>query len=74
LKKLNNYYLTNLFCRYSDFHTEFILTTDASDEEIGAVLSQGKMGNYFPIAYVSLTLNKAERNYAITEKELLAIM
>jgi len=47
--------------QYSDFHKEFILITDASDEGIGTVLSQGKMGNYFPIA--SLILNKAERNY-----------
>jgi len=48
--------------QYSDFHKEFILTTDASDERIDAVLSQEKMGNYIPITYASLILNKTERN------------
>jgi len=31
--------------KYSDFTQEFIMTTDASDYAIGAVLSQGKVGN-----------------------------
>ena len=36
--------------QYPDFNKEFILTTDVSDEGIGALLSRGEIGNDFPIA------------------------
>ncbi|PNF41072.1 hypothetical protein B7P43_G06245 [Cryptotermes secundus] len=60
--------------QYPDFNKPFILTTDASGYAIGAILSQGKLGNDKPIAYASRTLNQAELNYATVEKELLAIV
>ena len=51
----------------------FILDTDASDHSVGAVLSQVQ-GNYERvIAYGSHALNKAERNYCVTDRELLAV-
>jgi hypothetical protein len=36
------------------FSREFILTTDASNDGAGAVLSEGKIGKDAPIAYASL--------------------
>ena len=48
--------------QYSDFSKEFILTTDASNTSLGAVLSQGPLGKDFPVAYASRSLNKAEIN------------
>lgn len=60
--------------QYPDFNKEFILTTDASNLAIGAVLSQGTVGSDKPIAYASRTLNSSEINYSTIEKELLAIV
>lgn len=58
---------------YPDLSTNntFILQTDSSGFAIGSVLcnSNGK-----PVAYASRSLNKAELNYPIIEKELLAIV
>ncbi|KAK3517208.1 hypothetical protein QTP70_001074 [Hemibagrus guttatus] len=47
---------------------------DASDDGIGAVLSQrhGQPGKLFPCAYFSRKLTDAERNYDVGNKELLA--
>jgi len=60
--------------KYPDFNEEFLVTTDASDYAIGAVLTQGKVGQDCPIAYASRVLSRAEQNYNTTEKELLAIV
>jgi len=46
--------------QYPDFTQPFIVTTDASGYAIGAILSQGKLGQDRPIAYASRTLNKNE--------------
>lgn len=59
---------------YPDFSKPFVLTTDASNVALGAVLSQGPIGSDRPIAYASRTLNDSEQNYSTIEKELLAIV
>lgn len=60
--------------QFPDFSKPFILTTDASNEALGAVLSQGIPGSDRPIAFASRTLNDTERNYSTIEKELLGIV
>jgi hypothetical protein len=39
--------------QYPDFSKEFVLTTDRSNQELGAVLSQGPIGKDLPVAYAS---------------------
>ena len=59
---------------YPTSDDQFVLDTDASNTGTGAVLSQVQNGEEKVIAYFSKTLNKAERNYCTTRKELLAII
>lgn len=67
--------LTNApLLQFPDFTKPFVLTTDASNFAIGAVLSQGTIGSDMPVAYASRTLNDAETRYSTIEKELLAIV
>lgn len=60
--------------QYPDFSKEFVVTTDASQFAVGAILSQGPINSDKPISYASRTLNPAEINYSTIEKELLAII
>jgi len=59
---------------HPDTTKPFIVECDASSFAIGAVLSQYDNENRLhPVAYFSRSLNNAELNYSITDKELLAI-
>lgn len=72
--------LKKAFCEivtlaYPNFAVPFIVDTDASDFGIGAVLSQKNSANIEqPIAYYSRSLSKSERKYAVTRKEMLALV
>nr|GFB41047.1 reverse transcriptase domain-containing protein [Tanacetum cinerariifolium] len=50
----------------------FELICDASDFAIGVVLGQRHEKHFKPIHYASKTMNDAESNYTMTEKEMLA--
>jgi hypothetical protein len=53
---------------------KFIMDTEASNVGIGGVLFQVPDGQESVIAYCSKALNKSERNYCVTRRELLATL
>lgn len=57
-----------------DFKLPFAIHCDASGVAIGSVLTQTFGEEEHPIAYFSRSLNVHERNYGITERELLAVL
>ena len=55
---------------YPNFDKPFDIHTNASDLQLGAVISQ----NNKPIAFYSRKINPAQTRYTTTDKELLAIV
>ncbi|GKF56640.1 reverse transcriptase domain-containing protein [Tanacetum coccineum] len=47
---------------------------DASEFTVGAVLGQRDGKHFHPIYFASKTLNAAQQNYTVTEKELMAVV
>lgn len=75
LQSLKNALLANVVLAHPDFSKPFILSTDASTDGLGAVLSQVVPGEdkARPIAFASKTLNKAQSNYPAHRLEFLAL-
>lgn len=74
-KTLKNYMTSNTMRYQPNLENKFIVTTDASDFAIEAVLSQlNDAGKEQAVHYFSKSLVKAERNYSTTDKELVAII
>lgn len=73
-EKCKNLLSNDPILQYPDFTKPFIVTTDASNYAIGAVLSQGPIGRDKPVAYASRTLSKSEIKYSTIEKEFLSII
>lgn len=75
LQNLKNALLSNVVLAHPDFSKPFILSTDASTDGLGAVLSQVPPdgGRARPIAFASKTLNKAQSKYPAHRLEFLAL-
>ncbi|WZY77785.1 hypothetical protein YC2023_024169 [Brassica napus] len=71
---LNKSLITAPVVQAPDWNLPFEIMCDASDFAIGAVLGQRKDKKLHAIYYTSCTLDEAQRNYATTEKELLAVV
>ena len=53
---------------YPDYSQEFEICTDASSQQLVAVITQGNT----PIAFFSRKLTKMQQHYSVTKIELLA--
>ena len=59
---------------YTTLEDSFVLDRDASNQGVGAVLSQVQEGKEKVIVYYSRALTKSERRYCVTRRELLAVV
>lgn len=72
-------YLVSVLCSSSVLwlpreNDELLLQTDASGQGLGAVLSTVRDGVERPLGYFSQRLSPAEKHYAVTELECLAVV
>ncbi|UYV78128.1 hypothetical protein LAZ67_16000203, partial [Cordylochernes scorpioides] len=57
-----------------DDNLPILVSCDASEYGIGAILSQVDHGVERPVVFASRTLNKTERRYAVIDREALAVI
>ena len=69
LKKLKEIVAKQTMLKYPDFSKTFHVHTDASDYQLGGVISQSQG----PIAYFSKKLTETQKRYTIIGKELLSL-
>ena len=68
-------FLQNIILHHPDFDQKFFINCDASDVSLGAELYQeDHEGDHQVISFASRVLNQCERNYSVTEKELLSVV
>ena len=72
--QLKRFLTTAPMLGYPRSDSEYLLDCDCSGYDLGAVLSQKQDWVERVISYYSKSLNKAERNYCVTRRELLAVV
>jgi len=74
-QRLKTLFTTAPILTVPDPQRQFIVEMDASNEGVGAVLSQrsAQDNKLHPCAFLSRKLTDAERNYDVGNKELLAV-
>ena len=74
MKELKKQLSSQLVLAILNKHDLFRVETDSSNYALSTVLSQKQNGIWQLIAFISQSLNPAERNYEIYDKEMLAIV
>ena len=73
-KALKQAYMNSPVLAFTDYTNDFLLETDASNEGLGAVLSQKQEDGWsHPVVYGSWALTTHEKNYHSTKLEFLAL-
>ena len=66
--------ITSPILSYPQEECMFVIDADASNDGMGAVLSQVQGGEEKVISYYSKTFSKPEKRYCVTRRELLAVV
>ena len=74
LRKLLGLLMREIVLSFPDFSQPFILTTDACQLGLGAVLAQERDGQQVPISFASRACKGAESNWSARELETLGIV
>ena len=72
--ELKHCFTTTPILAYPNNDCQFCLETDASNFATGAVLSMLKDDKWHPVAYSSHAMSPEERNYPVTDKEMLSVI
>ena len=75
LQLIKEKFLETVMLHHPDFNKPFYLNCDASNVSLGATLYQeDEEGHHMVVSFASRVLNNCERNYNVTEKELLSVV
>ena len=69
-EKIKRIMIQTTLLNYPNSNEPFEIYADASDSQVGGVVTQSKG----PIAFVSKKLNEAQKRYTVGQKELLAVL
>ena len=72
--RLRKELITAPLLEFPDYTGTFILDTDASNNSLGAVLSNIINGEERPLVYASRVMSKTQTNYSKTKREALAVV
>ena len=73
-EKLKEALIGSSVLKHPDYNSPFIVDTDASDNSLGAVLSNIVDGVEYPVAFASRVLTSAECRYSTKKREALAVI
>jgi hypothetical protein len=74
-QNIKDKFISCVMLHHPNFDETFVMNTDASDISVGVELYQrGTDEEHQVISFASRCLTKCERNYTITEKELLSVV
>ena len=73
-EELRNALIAEPILALPDFSRSFVLTTDAGNRTVAAVLQQDFGKGLQPVRYWSRRMTKPEENYSTTEQEMLALV
>ena len=74
-RELKEKFTKELVLAVPDLDKKMRMEVDASDYTIEGILSmEYKDGRWRPVAFLSKSLNKTERNYEIHDKEMLVVI